>query len=424
MAISITQAPTPDLLGSADRIVYVVFENGGLPSNAKFRYICEITRESTIVAKLKPLPNSADCGVFDVSGVIHAYQQQDQNKHDLALFSGNVDAMNKFSCKFYYEYATTTSDTPVEYPAAGVTDVTYVVNGTFTPVYNAYDSTNYDNYVLDGSTKKFLSVYQPQKLVAQTTDEGIVGLINGTTSAPWSSNPAYIHVKYYDGTTALNSGYFTSPYVPSVVTTSSNFLIWFGIYPANLETQTSVTILQPSDAGNVGWTHYTVQAASSTTLSGNETSIEYKVTRKPACKYTPIRLAWWNELGGWDYYTFYSKNTHSERIQRSTYREVGGNSYEADGGATDFAVLPYEGGLKVSNVRTTNEWVLNTDPEDEDFNFVVDSIMNSPMVLWNYSNVWRGCVVTDTGIDFKTSVNDKGIVYTVTIEESRYKVTI
>jgi len=135
-------------------------------------------------------------------------------------------------------------------------------------------------------------------------------------------------------------------------------------------------------------------------------------------------LAWWNELGGWDYYTFYSKNTHSERIQRSTYREVGGNSYEADGGATDFAVLPYEGGLKVSNVRTTNEWVLNTDPEDEDFNFVVDSIMNSPMVLWNHSNVWRGCVVTDTGIDFKTSVNDKGIVYTVTIEESRYKVTI
>ncbi len=87
-------------------------------------------------------------------------------------------------------------------------------------------------------------------------------------------------------------------------------------------------------------------------------------------------------------------------------------------------MLPYEGGLKVSNVRTTNEWVLNTDPEDEDFNFVVDSIMNSPMVLWNYSNAWRGCVVTDTGIDFKTSVNDKGIVYTVTIEESRYKVTI
>mgnify|MGYP003627248444 CR=1 FL=1 len=422
MAISITQQPTPSLLGTADKIVYVVVEDTNV-AEPKFRYICEIIRNSSTIAMLKQLPNGSQAGVFDVSRILQAYVSQDYEKHALGTTGTAPNSMDAFTLKFYYEYASNADSDPNQYPAAAVTTTDYVVNGTFTPVFNDYDVTNVNNYFLDSSDSKFLSVYNPQKLVAQENDQGIIAFINGTTNAPWNSNPAYIHVKYYasDGS-ALQADYFVTSPTPSAANSASQFLLYFGIYPANLEVQNVKPLLKPSQ--NTGWAYYTVQAASSTTLSGNETSTQYKISGKGKCKYTPIRLAWWNELGGWDYYTFYSKNVHSQRVQRSDFREAMGNSYNANGGTIDFEVKPYEGGLKVSNVKTTNTWQLNTDAEDEDFNSVVDSIMSSPNVLWYYQNAWRGCVVTDTGIDFLTSVNDKGIVYTVNIEESRYKPTI
>jgi len=425
MAVTIPQEPTPTLLGTADKIVYVEFEDSGLPTNSKFRYICQISlvgASTVVVAKLKQLPNSQDCGVFDFSGILRAYAAQDHNKHNTTTFAINGQALRKFYLKFYYEYASTADNEPVEYPAAALTKTVYVVNGTFTPVYNAYDTTNYDNYLLDDANAKFLSVFQPQEIVAQETDDGVVAMINGTTNAPWTSNPAYMHIAYYNGTTALNSGFITNPITPGGSNAATQFLVYFGIYPANLEAQ-ATTALKPSN--NANWTHYTVQASSSgTTLAGNETSTQYKITKKPECKYEAMRVAWWNELGGWDYYTFYSKHTHSEKITRNTFRQVGGNAYTADGSTTPFALNPYEGGLKVTHVETTNEWVLNTDPESESFNNVLDSLMNSPEVLWYRNGAWRGCVIKDTGIDFQSSINDKGIVYSVTIEESRYKPTI
>jgi len=422
MAITITQEPTPTLLGTADQIVYVVTEDTNT-SQPKFRYICQVIRNSVTVATLKQLPNGSDSGVFNVARILQSYVSQDHNKHAIGSMTTAPNSMDAFTLKFFYEYAATANDEPTQYPAAAVTTTDYVVNGTFTPVFNDYDTTNASNYILDSDTSKLLSVYNPQKLVAQPTDQGIIAFINGTTNAPWNSNPAYIHVAYYESDgTALQSGYFTTSPSPSSASSAFQFFLYFGIYPANLETQSADANLKPS--ANTGWSYYTVQTASSTTLSGNETSAQYKITRKGACKYTPIRLAWWNELGGWDYYTFYSRNVHKQRIQRSDYREVTGNSYNANGTGIDYAAKPYEGGLKVSNVKTTNTWQLNTDAEDEEFNRVIDSLMSSPTVLWYYDSAWRGCVVTDTGIDFQTSVNDKGIVYTVNIEESRYKPTI
>jgi len=424
MALVVQQEPTPTLLGTADEIVYVVFENSGNPTEAKFRYICKVTVDGTVVAKLKQLPNSTDSGVFDLSMIMSAYTAQDHNVHDTVLTAESTTAMEKYTLDFYYEYATTADDDPTEYPAAAVQKIAYAVNGTFTPVYNDYDSTNYDNYILNDDRAKFLSVYEPQNIRAQEMDKGVLAFINGSTSAPWNSPAVYFHIAYYNGTTALNSGYLTNTVTQIASTTPSQFLMYAGLFPANLEAQTSVTTLQPSDAGNANWTHYTIQVSDQTTLSGNETSAQYKITKEVECKYEAIRLAWWNELGGWDYYTFHGKHTHSEKIERKTYRSVGGNKYNADGDTTDYVKKPYEGGLKISGIRTTNEWTLNTEGENEAFNNVLDSLMNSPEVLWYKDGAWRGCVVTDTGIDFKSSINDKGIVYTVTIEESRYKPTI
>ena len=424
MAIIVQQEPTPTLLGTADEIVYVVFEDSGSPSEAKFRYICKVTVDGTVIAILKQLPNSADSGVFDLSMIMSAYTAQDHNVHDTEVTAQSTTAMEKYTLDFYYEYATTEEDDPTEYPLAAVTKTAYAVNGTFTPVYNDYDSTNFDDYILNDDRAKFLSVFEPQNIRAQESDSGVLAFINGSTNAPWTSTPAFFHIAYYNGSTALNSGYLTNSVTPSGANSAGEFLMYAGLYPANLESQTLVTTLQPSDAGNSGWTHYTIQAASSSVLATNEKSAQYKITKEVECKYDAIRLAWWNELGGWDYYTFHGKHTHSEKIVRNNYRSVGGNKYNADGSTTKYVKKPYEGGAKISGIRTTNEWTLNTEGENEAFNSVLDSLMNSPEVLWYRNGAWRGCVVTDTGIDFKSSINDKGIVYTVTIEESRYKPTI
>jgi len=424
MALLVQQEPTPTLLGTADEIVYVVFEDSGSPTEAKFRYICKITVDGTVIAKLKQLPNSTDSGVFDLSMIMSAYTAQDHNVHDTVITAESTTAMEEYTLDFYYEYATTAEDDPTEYPLAAVTKTAYAVNGTFTPVYNDYDVTNFDSYILNDDRARFLSVYEPQNIRAQESDNGVFAFINGSTNAPWTSTPEFFHIAYYNGSTALNSGYLTNSVTPAGANSAGQFLMYVGLYPANLESQTADTALQPSDSGNAGWTHYTIQAASSSVLSGNEKSEQYKITKEVECKYDAIRLAWWNELGGWDYYTFHGKHTHSEKIVRNNYRSVGGNKYNADGSTTEYVKKPYEGGLKISGIRTTNEWTLNTEGETEAFNDVLDSLMNSPEVLWYKNGAWRGCVVTDTGIDFKSSINDKGIVYTVTIEESRYKPTI
>lgn len=422
MALVVQQEPTPTLLGTADDIVYVVYENSGNPTEPKFRYICKVTVDGTVVAKLKQLPNSTDSGVFDLSMIMHAYTAQDHNVHDTVLTGESTTAMEKYTLDFYYEYATTADDDPTEYPAASVTKTAYAVNGTFTPVYNDYDVTNYDSYIMNDDAAKFLSVFEPQNIRAQESDNGVLAFIYGSTNAPWTSTPAYFHIQFVSGVHVLNTGYLTAHVSPATATGTNQFLLYGGLFPANLEAQTQNLDLQPSS--NPKWTYYTIQAASSSVLSGNEKSAQYKITREEECKYDAFRLAWWNELGGWDYYTFHGKHTHSERIVRNNFRQVGGNKFNADGNTTEYSKKPYEGGLKISGIRTTNEWVLNTEAETEAFNSVLDSLMNSPEVLWYKDGAWRGCVVKDTGIDFKSSINDKGIVYTVTIEESRYKPTI
>ena len=422
MALVVQQEPTPTLLGTADEIVYVVYENSGNPTEPKFRYICKVTVDGTVIAKLKQLPNSTDSGVFDLSMIMKAYTEQDHNVHDITVTGESTTAMEKYTLDFYYEYATTADDDPIEYPLAAVTKTAYAVNGTFTPVYNDYDTTNYDNYILNDVNAKLLSVFEPQNIRAQESDNGVLAFINGSTSAPWNSPAVYFHIQFVSGVHVLNTGYLTNTVTQIAATEPSEFLMYAGLFPANLEAQTQNADLKPS--ANPKWTYYTIQVSDSTTLSGNEGSAQYKITREEECKYDAFRLAWWNELGGWDYYTFHGKHTHSEKIVRNNYREVGGNKYNADGSTTPYVKKPYEGGLKISGIRTTNEWTLNTEGETEAFNSVLDSLMNSPTVLWYKNGAWRGCVVTDTGIDFKSSINDKGIVYTVTIEESRYKPTI
>ena len=170
--------------------------------------------------------------------------------------------------------------------------------------------------------------------------------------------------------------------------------------------------------------YYTVQLRNS-----YDTAISKTFTININCPtlkgFEPIRLAWLNQWGAWDYYTFTMKSTKTISTKGSTYQQI-------EGTWNDSIYIPsgYKGGTKAFRVNATEKIKMNTDFVNEAEAELFEELINSPEVyvlegfqtdptnplLNNYVTPVR---LTTSNFAKKTIANDKLIQYTFEVEKSK-----
>lgn len=455
MAYTVNQSTT-GVQGAGDPLLYVVADtsNTGQP---KYRYVCQVTVDGQVVIKLKQLPNNSNAAVFDVRSIAQAYVQQDENPYELGyldldgnlatnkVYALNTRALNTVSLRFGYEYAATVNDEPVETLLQSTDTDVQVVNGYFS---RAVDSQPYlsnvaSPYHIDGNGL-FLSDCSPHvgTYVYPVADRGgirsyaALAFLNGDDVSSTGSD--YLHVTYYNGPTQLSTGYLQNNtanggWAPTTGGTDEQSLLYVGIGPQNLQTQSINATLKPSQ--NTTWTHYFVQFASSTVLSGNETSKQYKFVRTDCGKYwdgsNAYTLHWWNSKGGVDSLPCAGMSQESQQMEKKSFRTSGGNSFNANGSTVNYLKRSMEGGKRSTRVRTTTTLKLSVQGGQIDlYTPFIRSLLNSQRVYLSGSSLWgqnndtdsNGIVqayVTEVSKDYMQSVNQEIESYTVTVELSR-----
>lgn len=454
MAYTVDQSSGTGVQGAYDEIFYVVRDtvNYNAP---KFRYIARVTIDGAVVGTFKQLPNNNNSAVFFIEQIVASYVHQDENVELLGIlqpdgslmttkiFVTNQDAIKTVTVEFGYEKAADANSAPVETMIAPLATSLKVINGSLrnqtidsngTNAAGEFALSNPFDSLLATTTKNYVSKGQ----------YGALAFLNGDDVG--SDNCAYFHVTYYTAAgAAIVSGYFTNDTAqggkaPAAGLTDPNTLLYIGCFPGNLEAQAIDTTIRPSNVSN--WAYYELQAASSTTLAGNQASQAYKFYDTCKTRYNNIFtppnkfpgqycLSWWNNIGGVDNLILDGASKVMDQIKRETFYSIGGNAFNA-GNTVDYNKRPSEGGTTSSGNQTTTSIILNTrEHNPEMLNELMQSLASSPRVyvyvigslqlpsVIGKNSAYVRCVVSDISINYQTAINDKISSYSVTINISR-----
>jgi len=446
-------------------IIYTVSNSQVVSNFTRVKFVAEVYISNTtppnsntsadLVGTFKTTPNNAGVGMFDFRPVIESFVKADNLAregsaykqpanppsvvntvdtnvpiHLIDRYSGNINAMRWFTVKFKVEY----EDDDPSSPTYGTIITNSEVIASMSIIFNGYlkytdklllSGVNfgydlYSHFLLDGSTKKFLT-NAPTTQYANLEDYGTVGML-----MPYIAEG--IEIIYFDSSgsvldqeqinfTAANGGFL---YPQSNIQALS---LYFGIFPANL--QGSSTMFQGLvSAGTIQGGHYNFAVLND---AGQPASATYTIDLNcPNQKgYEPIRLTWLNQWGAWDYYTFNMKSTKSVSTKGSTYQQLGGSWNDSS-----YKVNSFKGGTKTFRVNATEKIKMNTDFVSETESEWFEELINSPEVyilegfkdesassaLNQYVTPVR---LSTSSYTRKTVANDKLMQYTFEVEKSK-----
>mgnify|MGYP003132733421 CR=1 FL=1 len=470
MATVIEQEPNHALTVGGSDIMFTVSNANVVASYPGVKFIAEvhisgqaIPNPVTIddrVGIFKVNPNDRGVGIFNIRSVVEDYLGADHltkvhpklaitpsfknyNRgqfpiHMVDKFSGNTNAMKFVVVVFKAQYR---DNDPASGTYNQVLEVDTEVSRAF-KIFNGYLTYNdmldvgsngrdygfdLDKYQLTSSSSTFLT-NRPKPVYANIEDYGTFGFISGNTVSQYN-------LFYYDsGNVQIGNESvkrINANGAPTVWTGDMGYRFnYIGIYPGNLRNW-SATFRALVAAGTID--HYKVNVTGPTGTVGGLWTI-YVNCPNDGDKikgYEPVRLAWLNQWGAWDYYTFRLKSTITKNTSPTTYTQLEGtwNSdfYKIDG---------FRGGKKTFRVNTTEKITINTEYVNENHSPWFEELINSPdvyiiksyndddivdgsgddPVLNNYVQPVR--MVTKQ-ITRKTVANDKLVQYTFEVEKSR-----
>jgi hypothetical protein len=303
-----------------------------------------------------------------------------------------------------------------------------------------------NGYILDGKARGGFLTDMPQTFEARVEDYGTVAFFNclstsgvvdfsfETQGAP-TQGVDYMMIKCWTGLDGTGSQIGADIQMPNRQTNggwsgispdepSTSFQVrqgqvrylFAGVYPANLRGWSS--IFQLAVAGGT-LASYTIQPVNESYMG-----VMYTCNIISDCLYEPIRLAWLNKHGAWDYYTFIKKSVRTLTSKHTQYQKLDGTWNEAT-----YNLNKNQGGRKNYKTHTKEKIRINTDYITEETAAWLAQLQTANEVLIVKDYITGGgldviraftepCTLTSTSFTKKTRANDKLIQYTFEIEKA------
>jgi len=468
MAVSIDQKPLYTTLPIGQQIIFAVSENTIVAEKFKVKFKAEvhvnnksinISAANSLIRTFKTTPNNAGVGIFDLRPILETFVKPDNEGstfgngsrykqsttipvaeavthpiHLIDYFAVSENSIKFFAIQFSVEWSETENGEMVSGNAVdseqyiffnGVLqydDVLTLQRGNY-----GYDLNDF--YLAQTSTTGvgFLS-NAPRTQKARLTDYGTFPFLNFLPNA--TDDVLSFELKYYYQGVLEDSEVVTYGWTRGGVTKfgeySYQYLNYFGAFPANLRNwSTKFQVLVA--AGTID--NYGIFP---TTTGGAVTPYYIDIICPNERGYQGIRLAWLNQWGAWDYFTFNMKSTSSVSTKRIPYTQQGGTWNEST-----FKISGYKGGKKNFRVNSTEKITINTDFVSEADGVWFEELINSQDVyivndfdateVPPYNTITNKyiepVVLTTSSYVKKTIANDKLMQYTFEIEKSKMKRT-
>jgi hypothetical protein len=285
-------------------------------TQCNFRYLCDVYVNGVLIAPLKAYPvGSNGYADFKINRAIQDYLSFNLN-NNLYGFSDNDQSICKYVCKFGEEYDSSVdcdAGTTV-YSDLTTTGSFYAWNGAMQ--YKEFHDFDYDDYVVDDSSAKFLT-NAPSQLMIGLGQQFAINFLNTITSTVKKGV-----VKTYDSTgTIINTYTIDNGYYTVGASDIYNRMVSWGVGPDNLNNSTLSSGSQPVITSNVNY--YTVYLADNSNNVISETkrfNIDTRYT-----KYGVNRFWWLNRLGGFDAYSYDLLSSRGVSINRTEYHKLMGS---------------------------------------------------------------------------------------------------
>tara|TARA_R110000744_G_scaffold108260_1_gene205089 strand:+ start:2426 stop:3907 length:1482 start_codon:yes stop_codon:yes gene_type:complete len=485
MALVVEQKPAFKTLPIGQQFICVVTENTGLlisEQNVAIVATVHVFENSNQTGTIslstyKSVPNSQGVCIFDFGAVIENYVTPDYNGvlsaspaaastfHDVAYDSEvGYHALHNIDRYCYGDNTVAYGTVYFELEFLGGNPLTPNIVG-FNAMYSAIDTLliyngvlyqtdplsykdllnpdyGYDldlnGYINNDSGSTFMTD-MPKTLYARPEDYGTVALLNGlnkqnysfqtyvSTLTPALNSLNYLEYTWYnaaglDGSVKIYNRQSTggwngvAPDLDYPIEAKVRYL-FAGIYPANLRaTEAAFEAALTTDM-----LYYTVQGFSNSVAAKTDL---YTVNIIHDCQYEPIRLAWLNKHGAWDYYTFKKKSVRTLTSKRTNYQKLDGTW-----NAKTFNPNVNQGGMKSFKVKTKEAIKINTDFISEEESVWLEQLMTTSEVFLLKDYFVGGglevirkfnepVLIKTSSYIKKTVANDKLIQYTFEIEKS------
>jgi len=463
MAVSIDQRPLYTVLPIGQQVIFSVSEPTIVANRFKVKFIAEVHVSNTainlssttdIIGTFKTTPNNAGVGIFDLRPILETFVSTDNEPsstanatykgiphsistfpiHLIDKFTLSDNSIKYFAIQFKIEFSETATGSilpPGEGSNTGNSENSEqytMFNGVLQyddvlteSLYGNNYGYNLNEFYLDDSSAKFLS-NAPTTQYARLTDYGTFPFLNFVPNS--TDKVTSMTLKYYNSSdvqlgTDEDVPNQTSNGGVASVGDSNTMLNYFGGFPANLDGWSTIW-----DTHKANISYYTIQ-------DSDGDSVLYRVNILcPNLKgFEAVRLAWLNQWGTWDYYTFNMKSTRSIKTKRISYTQLGGTWNEST-----FKISGWKGGKKNFRVNSTENIKLNTDFVTEAEGVWFEELINSNEVyIVNGFSADTSNTITNKYIDpvvlttssyvKKTIANDKLMQYTIEIEKSKMKRT-
>ena len=375
----------------------------------KFRYILKVyingTTSSELEITIKQQANANGDANIDVFKVLESYVSpkyvdgSNNPIHEISAAEdgGNAVAFCRVECD--EEYAASATENPQPKSAGESEDFIYLntvkqfVDGLF-PSTNAYQ-------IKTGSTGSILALTSaPTEQKIATNEYATMAFVN--TDFDSRSIDLKLQIVFYDASGTQTGSTQTLDIVsdlggdaPRTSITSTNPQEYIQFIPVGYANLVDYGLTFPNDTAS-----YTVQVGDATTSLGWTT---YEFTLTDYCRYTPRRLAWLNEFGAWDYYTFELVSIERlNNIQRKSIRKPFGTW-----SGTSYSYLQHERGQKIYNIEADKEFTVRSNWLNDDEFVWLERLLMSKEVFLYLDGIWQPVNLTDSNYEVKRSESEK-----------------
>jgi len=468
MALYIIQQPLNDTgfkpTPVGQQLIFAVKDTWAVTNRFNVKYIADVhistgaidlNTTTDRIGVFKTTPNNKGVGIFDFRPVVETFLKSDNEGstegdgsryktndvthpiHLIDKYAMSENATRFMAINFKREYSMTETSAIITSGNPEPSDLYILFNGvlqyddvlTLKKGNYGYNLSRPTDFFAAATLSNFLS-NAPTTQYATINDYGTLPFLNflPTTDDKLSK----IRITYYwdggssseDVTQSTANGGVTTPF-----TNVYKYLMYFGGFPANLRNWSSTF----DTAVTNGLTHYTIQGSNTgagTTMNTYTIQIICPNGQGYNRGYEMVRLAWLNQWGTWDYYTFTMKSTRSVTTKRIPYQQQAGTWNESK-----FKIRGYKGGKKNFRVNSTEKIKINTDFVTEAEGVWLEELVNSPEVyiINGFQADISSEVITNKYVEpvtvttsnyiRKTKANDKLMQYTFEIEKSKMKRT-